>query len=57
MKRKRARDVKLHHVLNMSSGFRFYQEHPLNIILSDSIYVYYSEGNRVDTALSITKRK
>lgn len=57
MKRKRARDVKLHHVLNMSSGFRFFEEHPLNIILSDSIYVYYSENNRIDTALSITKRK
>ena len=57
MKGARASEVKLEHVLNMSSGFRFYEEHPLNIILSDSIYVYYSEKNRIDAALSITKRK
>lgn len=57
MKRERASDVKLQHVLNMSSGFRFYEEHPLNIILSDSIYVYYSEKNRIDAAKSITERK
>ncbi len=57
MNRDKAKDVKLHHVLNMASGFRFYEEHPLNIILSDSIYVYYSENNRIDAALSITNRK
>lgn len=55
--RKKAKEIQLHHVLNMSSGFRFYEEHPLNIILSDSIYVYYSEKNRVDVAKSIASRK
>ncbi len=55
--RNKAKEIRLHHVLNMASGFRFYEEHPLNIILSDSIYVYYSEDNRVDVAASIAKRK
>lgn len=36
------RDIKLQHLLNMSSGLDYYEEHPTNIILSDSIFVNYS---------------
>ncbi|MCO4794866.1 MAG: serine hydrolase [Bacteriovoracaceae bacterium] len=57
MNREKAKNVKLEHVLNMSSGLKYFEEHPANIILSDAIYVHYSKPNWKDIALSITKRK
>lgn len=55
MKRKWAEDVTLRHVLNMSSGFKFYEENPVNIALSDSIFVYYSQAAYKDVALNVAK--
>ncbi len=53
----KARDVTLRHILNMSSGFDFYEEHPFNIALSDSIFVYYSRKAYKDVALNVAKTK
>lgn len=55
MDREKARDVTLRHVLNMSSGFKFYEENPVNIALSDSIFVYYSKNAYKDVALKVAK--
>ncbi|MCF8060162.1 MAG: beta-lactamase family protein [Bacteriovoracaceae bacterium] len=55
MDREKARDVTLRHVLNMSSGFKFYEENPINIALSDSIFVYYSKDAYKDVALKVAK--
>ena len=37
------RNLTVRHILNMSSGFNWYEEHPQNILLSDSIYGLYSK--------------
>lgn len=55
MNREKARDVTLRHVLNMSSGFKFYEENPVSIALSDSIFVYYSKKAYKDVALNVAK--
>ncbi len=55
MNREKARDVTLRHVINMSSGFKFYEENPINIALSDSIFVYYSKDAYKDVALKVAK--
>ena len=57
MKREKAKDVKLHHVLNMSSGLKYFEEHPANIVLSDAIYVNYSKPNWENVAENIVKRE
>lgn len=57
MRREKAKDVTLRHMLNMSSGFKFYEENPINIALSDSIFVYYSRKSYKDVALKIAKTK
>lgn len=57
MDREKARDVTLRHILNMSSGFKFYEENPVNIALSDSIFVYYSRSAYKDVALKVAKTK
>ncbi|CAM9978469.1 unnamed protein product, partial [Chrysoparadoxa australica] len=55
MYREKAKDVTLRHVLNMSSGFKFYEENPVNIALSDSIFVYYSKKAFQDVAMNVAK--
>lgn len=55
MDREKAKDVTLRHVLNMSSGFKFYEENPVNIALSDSIFVYYSKKAFQDVAKNVAK--
>ncbi|MAF77523.1 MAG: hypothetical protein CME60_05120 [Halobacteriovoraceae bacterium] len=50
MNREKAKDVTLRHILNMSAGFKFYEENPINIALSDSIFVYYSKKAYRDVA-------
>lgn len=57
MNREKAKDVSLRHLLNMSAGFDFYEEHPVNIALSDSIFVYYSKKNFKDAAKGVAKLK
>ncbi len=57
MKRDKARDVTLRHILNMSAGFKFYEEHPINIALSDSIFVYYSQKAYKDVANYVASLK
>ncbi len=36
------RDIKMRHLMNMSSGLDYYEEHPTNIVLSDSVFINYS---------------
>lgn len=55
LNRKKARDIKLHHVLNMSSGFDFYEEHPIHDGFSDSVSVYYSRHSFKDVAEGISR--
>ena len=55
--RKRGRNLQLRHILNMSSGFKYYEENPVNIALSDSIFVYYSKKAYKDVALNVAKMK
>lgn len=55
MDRDKAKDVTLRHVINMSSGFKFYEENPVNIALSDSIFVYYSRAAYKNVALKVAK--
>ncbi len=55
--RKKARDIKLRHVLNMSSGFDFYEEHPIHDVFSDSVSVYYSRYAYKDVARGVSKYK
>lgn len=55
MDREKAKDVTLRHILNMSSGFKFYEENPVNIALSDSIFVYYSRKAYKNVALKVAK--
>ncbi len=57
MSRPKAKDVTLRHLLNMSAGFDFYEEHPVNIALSDAIYVYYSKKNFKDVAKGVARLK
>ena len=57
MNRPKAKDVTLRHILNMSSGFKFYEENPVNIALSDSIFVYYAKDAYKDVALKVAKTK
>jgi CubicO group peptidase (beta-lactamase class C family) len=57
MNREKAKDVTLRHILNMSSGFKFYEENPVNIALSDSIFVYYAKDAYKDVALKVAKTK
>jgi len=57
MNREKAKDVTLRHILNMSSGFKFYEENPINIALSDSIFVYYAKDAYQDVALKVAKTK
>ncbi len=53
MDRDLARDVNLRQILNMSAGFKFYEENPVNIALSDSIFVYYSQKAYRDVAKNV----
>ncbi len=53
MNRDKARDVNLRQILNMSAGFKFYEEHPVNIALSDTIFVYYSKKAYQDVAKNV----
>ena len=55
--REKGRDIKLRHVLNMSSGFNFYEEHPIHDVFSDSVSVYYSRYGYKDIANSISRYK
>ncbi|MCR9204277.1 MAG: beta-lactamase family protein, partial [Halobacteriovoraceae bacterium] len=55
MDRDKAKDVTLRHIINMSSGFKFYEENPVNIALSDSIFVYYSRSAYKNVALKVAK--
>ncbi len=55
LNRKDAEDIKLHHVLNMSSGFDFFEEHPIHDIFSDSVSVYYSRHAYKNVALGVSK--
>jgi CubicO group peptidase (beta-lactamase class C family) len=55
MDRDKAKDVTLRHIINMSSGFKFYEENPVNIALSDSIFVYYSRAAYKNVALKVAK--
>lgn len=57
MKKEHAKDVQLHHVLNMSSGIKYWEENPVNIALSDSISVHYSKKAFKDVANNVVNRK
>ncbi len=55
-----ARDIKISNLMQMSSGLRYYEEHPDLIILSSSIYLQYSwlgYRNMVDFMLNPSNRK
>ena len=57
LNKEKARDIKLHHVLNMSSGFDYYEEHPLHDVFSDSVSVYYSRYSYKDVAKGVAHLK
>lgn len=52
-----AEEITVEDLLTMTSGLKFYEEHPFNIILSDSIYAYYSRKSYKNVAASMAKRE
>lgn len=57
LNRKWAKDIKLRHILNMSSGFDFYEEHPIHDVFSDSVSINYSRYTFFDVAKAVAHLK
>ncbi len=56
LNRDHARDITLRHLMNMSSGLEYYEEHPSTIILSDSIFLNYSAKAYKDMAAYVAEK-
>ncbi len=56
-KNKYGKDITLSHLMNMSSGIRYYEEHPATIVLSDSIFINYSWKGYKNMAEFLLKKK
>lgn len=50
------RALKLEHLLQMSSGLEYFEEHPANIILSDSISINYTAEGYTDMAEKMSRK-
>ncbi len=55
-KTRQGQSLTLQHLMHMSSGLDYYEEHPANIILSDSISINYTADAYTDMAENMSRR-
>lgn len=56
LKKLKKSELTLAHLMHMSSGIEYYEEHPANIVLSDSVFINYSFDGYQDMAKYMTTK-